>query len=407
MKNIVLSLMLVVAVGCSPSTETVKLFKGDSGTNGTDGTNGTSCGVAPALDSETSLVIGATISCTDGSFATIYNGLVGPQGLTGEQGSQGVQGLQGIQGPQGSAGHSCQAYRSNLFDGVFLSCPGQLPQLISDGRDGSNGRDGTSCSSTRQESQSRVKITCGNNTTYVYDGKDGTNGTNGTNGKNGTSCTAVAASGGANIVCGNNTPVFLANGAQGPAGTPGTPGAAGAAGQPGRDGLNGTNGEDAIQPGVSCNVHDLKSWDGNTSLPQALVNNPVIGTFTLANFSVGDSQASAGFPGMPADLQAKVGYEGYALDCSGFLNVPTTGTYAFDLFSDDGSYLAIEDQVVIQNQGLHAPQSATGSAALYRGPNRINVVYYQGPYSQIALQLKWSGPNTASQVVPASNFTQE
>lgn len=383
MSKCLLVLTMLALVGCSPTTETVQVFKGDPGQNGT------SCSVSSALDSETNLVIGATVSCTDGTFATIYNGLQGPQGV------QGLQGLQGVKGPTGAVGKSCQAYRTNLFDGVFLSCPGQLPQLISDGRDGTNGSNGTSCSSTRQDSQNRVKITCGNNTTYVY---DGSNGTNGTNGKNGTSCTAVPASGGANITCGNNSHVFLTNGAQGPAGTNGTNG---------RDGLNGTNGEDAIQPGVSCNVHNLANYDGNTSLPQALVNNPVIGTFTLPNFSVGDSQASTGFPGMPADLQNQVGYDGYALDCSGYLNVPTTGTYAFSLFSDDGSYLAIEDQVVIENQGLHAPSAKSGSADLYRGPNRINVVYYQGPYSQIALQLNWSGPNTTSQVVPAANFTQE
>lgn len=377
MKKIWISLLLSLTA-CSPSREVVQIYKGDPGT---------SCSVAPELDTETHSQVGARVSCTDGSYAVIYNG---PRGTQGVQGPKGDHGVQGPVGQTGASGASCQAYRSDFFGGVFLACPNQSPVLISDGTDGD------SCSSSRQNSQNRVKITCGETVTYVYDGEDGHNGSNGTNG---TSCSVIPASGGANIKCGNAPSVFLANGATGPAGTQG------AQGQPGRDGLNGQNGEDAVQPGLSCNLHNLASWSGTTSLPEALAANPAVGSFTLANFSVPDSQASGGFPGMPAYLQALVGYDGYALDCSGYLNVPTSGAYTFKLLSDDGSRLLIEDNVIIENQGLHAPATVTGSAQLNRGPNRINVVYYQGPYSQIALELKWSGPNTAEQVAPASAFT--
>lgn len=395
-KYLLLAASMALIVGCSLSKEVVDIYKGDPGKDGT------SCSVAQEMsEGESQMVIGARISCTDGSFSVIYNGQNGSQGIQGIQGNQGVQ---GPVGQTGAAAEACQAYRSILFNGVWLSCPGQFPVLISDGRDGRNGRDGddgASCSSTRDNAHDRVRITCGNTVTYVYDGedgKDGKNGTNGTNGSNGKSCTVTAAPGGANVKCGNDPAVFLANGAPGAAGTNGTNG---------RDGLNGTNGEDAVRPGVTCNVHNLSSWDGNTSLPQTLANNPPVGSFTLANFSVGDSPSSAGFPGMPANLQSAVGLEGYALDCSGYINVPTSGVYNFSLMSDDGSRLLIEDNVIIENQGLHAPATVSANATLNRGFNRINVVYYQGPHTQIALQLKWSGPNTSSQVVPASALTHQ
>lgn len=191
-----------MTIGCGKQTKSITL----------EGKDGTSCSVAPEFDEEYR-AIGAKISCTDGSFTTIYNGEKGDTGLTGQTGSQ------GIQGPQGIAGRSCQAYRSNLFSGVWLTCPNQFPVLISDGEDG---RDGTSCSSTRLDN--KVKIKCGNNTSYVYDGKDGATGQNGSNGKDGTSCTAIATAGGANVTCGNNQPVFLANGAVGPKGSTGLQG---------------------------------------------------------------------------------------------------------------------------------------------------------------------------------------
>lgn len=400
--------LTLFVVSCKESAYFTKGLDGANGADGSDGKNGkdgTSCSVSDEYDGESEARIGARISCTDGSFSLVLNGQNGAQGVQGPQGDQGIQGPVGQTGP---AGASCQAYRSHFFSGVWLSCPHQFPVLISDGKDGKDGKDGEdgqSCSSTRQNSQHRVRITCGQTVTYVYDGQDGQDGEDGKDGKDGKSCTVTPAAGGANVKCGNGSPVFIANGAAGPAGTPGTPGAPGAAGQPGRDGLNGTNGEDAVQPGVSCNLHNLASWDGNTSLPQALANNPAVGSFLLANFSVPDSQASLGFPGMPANLRAIVGDEGYALDCYGYLNVPTSGTYTFKLLSDDGSRLVIEQGIVIQNQGLHAPATVSASLELQRGPNKINVTYYQGPYTQIALQLKWSGPNTAEQVVPASALT--
>ena len=266
----------------------------------------------------------------------------------------------------------------------------------------------------RQSHKKRIKITCGHSVSYVYDGKkgktgnngqNGQNGENGQNGLNGTSCTAFAAPGGANVVCGEST-VFLANGAQGPAGTTGPQG------QPGRDGLNGSvgatgaDGEDAIQPGLLCNVHNLSSTNGDTKLPDALKNSPVVGSFVLANLSVGDSPSANGFPGMPANLRTLVGDTDYALDCSGYLNIKTSGEYTLKLLSDDGARLSIEDSyLLVEDQGLHAPHTVSGTKLLNKGPNKFNIVYFQGPATQIALQLKMSGPNMTEAVVPASDFT--
>ena len=397
MKKLALLFLVLALAACNPGREVVQIYKGK---------DGTSCSVAPEYASEGEGVLGARISCTDGSFSIVYNGSQGAQGVQGPTGSQGIQ---GVQGQAGAAAQACQAYRVGFLNTTFLACPGQFPVPIFDGQDGKNGLDGSSCSSIRQDSQKRVKITCGHSVTYVYDGEDGEDGKDGKDGKpgkDGSSCSVTQAPGGANVKCGNGPSVFLANGAQGPQGVPGIPGATGPAGQPGRDGLNGQDGEDAVQPGLSCNVHDLKSWNGSTSLPQALAANPPVGNFTLANLSVPDSQSSAGFPGMPSWLQNKVGLEGYALDCSGYLNVETTGSHSLSLLSDDGSYLSIEDGYCdLQNQGLHAPSTVSKTCNLNRGQNKINVVYYQGPHTQIALELRWTGPNTSSQVVPASRFT--
>jgi hypothetical protein len=337
--------------------------------------DGSSCSVASeyALNEETmsSSIIGARISCTDGSFSVILNG---------------QDGANGIDGKNGKDGKSCQTYRSFLFDGVWLACPNQLPQLISDGKDG---EDGQGCTSTRQKD--RVKIQCGKSVSYVYDGETGATGA---------SCTATNAPGGANVTCGGST-VFLANGATGPAGS------VGPQGQPGRDGMNGQDGEDAFQSGLSCNVHDLSNWNGVTNILTVLAASAPVGNFVLPNLNVGDSPSANGFPGMPSALQNKVGLTGYALDCNGYLNIKTSGLYNFSMLSDDGVRLVIDNEVIINNPGLHAPTVNTASSIeIQRGQRAFNVIYYQGPHTQIALQLKYSGPNASTSVViPSTEFT--
>lgn len=154
--------------------------------------------------------------------------------------------------------------------------------------------------------------------------------------------------------------------------------------------------------GLVAAVHNLPNWD-NVTLPNLFIGNPTLGTFITQNLNVGDTQATSGFPGMPSSLQSLVGYDGYSLDINGYLEVPTTGDYTFSMMSDDGAILLIDGVAVITDDSLHAPHTATsGTVRLTKGLNFINVIYYQGPLSQIALQLKWQGPNLPQQVIPSS-----
>ncbi len=371
-KTLLIATLIAAFSGCSSETTTEGIV------TAVNGTNGTSCSVAPEFSTGESMEqVGARISCTDGSFVVVLNG---------DQGIQGVPGVPGQNGLDGQDAKACQAYRVP-FIGAFLKCPGQFPVLIADGRDGEDGRDGASCSSERDDKKSRVKITCARghqvvSTSYVYDGQTGPIGATGAAGK---SCTATAVKGGVSVKCGNDAAVFLAHG---------------------EDGNDGQDGKDAITPGLSCNVHNLANWDGVTNILTVLSASAPVGNFTLANLSVGNSQSANGFPGMPASLQNQVGLTGYALDCNGYLNIETSGLYTFSMLSDDGVRLVIDNQVLINNPGLHAPTvNVSNSVELQRGQRSFNVIYYQGPHTQIALELKINGPHTPLQVIPSTKFT--
>lgn len=87
-----------------------------------------------------------------------------------------------------------------------------------------------------------------------------------------------------------------------------------------------------------------------------------------------------GFPGVTNRS------EWFLIDYTDTFTVSEYGSYDFRLHSDDGSYLYIDDKLVIDNDGKHAPASRSGSIALFAGQHRIKVRYAQ-TNDRMALQL--------------------
>jgi hypothetical protein len=84
----------------------------------------------------------------------------------------------------------------------------------------------------------------------------------------------------------------------------------------------------------------------------------------------------------------------YAFLYQGYITIPATGNYTFDLLSDDGSRLYIGNYSytatpVVDNDGLHTSQVRSGSIALNAGVYPIALTYMQGTGSQI-WQVTWS-----------------
>ncbi len=127
MKWFSIVLMTVFLFGCSPHREVVDIINGK---------DGTSCSVSNyelSSDSEeASVVLGAMISCTDGSSAVVFNGHDGANGLDGTDGLNGLDGLDGV------AGASCYVSREANADHVTVTC-GETSVTLYDGADGSSG----------------------------------------------------------------------------------------------------------------------------------------------------------------------------------------------------------------------------------------------------------------------------
>ena len=105
-----------------------------------------------------------------------------------------------------------------------------------------------------------------------------------------------------------------------------------------------------------------------------------------------------GFPGVTKRQ------EWFAIEYTGRFWIQKPGVYRFALTSDDGSKLYIDDQMVVDNDGIHPADTKMGSVDLAGGIHRIRVQYFQGPRLQVALVLQIAGPNEDLRVFSTDEF---
>jgi len=87
----------------------------------------------------------------------------------------------------------------------------------------------------------------------------------------------------------------------------------------------------------------------------------------------------------------------------GYLEINTPGIYTFKLTSDDGSWLYIDDILVIDNGGNHATKSVAGTATLEHGKHKIMIKYFDAGGGAV-LSLLWIPPNGKESKIPVTNL---
>ena len=89
------------------------------------------------------------------------------------------------------------------------------------------------------------------------------------------------------------------------------------------------------------------------------------------------------------------------------INVPTAGEYTFRLRSDDGSELLIDNNLVIDHDGLHGASDKDGAVTLTAGRHALRVNYVEAGGDQ-ELRLSWRKPgDSAFSIVPTSVLDAE
>jgi DNA-binding beta-propeller fold protein YncE/4-amino-4-deoxy-L-arabinose transferase-like glycosyltransferase len=90
----------------------------------------------------------------------------------------------------------------------------------------------------------------------------------------------------------------------------------------------------------------------------------------------------------------------YSIDWHGKLYAPEDGTYRLGTLSDDGSYVYVDGQLVVDNGGIHGAIYREGSIDLGRGYHDIQVKYYES-FGGKAMVLYWTRPGRGREEIPS------
>ena len=111
------------------------------------------------------------------------------------------------------------------------------------------------------------------------------------------------------------------------------------------------------------------------------------------------------------DLNLKSRNDLFAFIWEGYLRIPASGNYTFELASDDGSKLYLNSsysnnaQALIDNNYLHSDQARTATLYLAAGLYPFAVTYFEKTGLE-NLNLYWTGPGISRQSIPDAAFSR-
>ena len=153
--------------------------------------------------------------------------------------------------------------------------------------------------------------------------------------------------------------------------------------------------KDRIDNGLEGKIYALS--DDTRKLPDFDTMSS-LGTIYTKELNVPDRSWTTGFPGVTDR------FEWFGIEYRGIFTVKRAGRYTFTLLSDDGSKLFIDDSLVIDNDGVHGQVEKNNVFDLDASTHKIKIQYFQGPRTQIALQLFAKLDNETQEIFPGNNF---
>lgn len=88
----------------------------------------------------------------------------------------------------------------------------------------------------------------------------------------------------------------------------------------------------------------------------------------------------------------------------GFIDIDTADTYTFVLLSDDGSWLYINDALIIDNGGSHMVREKSGSVFLEKGKHKIKIKYFDEKGGAV-FRLLWKNSDGSVVKIPVERFS--
>ena len=176
-------------------------------------------------------------------------------------------------------------------------------------------------------------------------------------------------------------------------------------------------GDDSDGDGLSNDLEYRLGTDPHFSEPDPRRARP--GLFADFRITGGDLQAMPDFGALEPFAEAvatTVAYsdgawpaavesrgDGFACRLSGYVRIPSDGTYTFFVASDDGAELFVDGARVTSDPAPHSARETFGVAVLSAGWRPIEILYYENKVDAV-LSLSWSGPGFGKESVPADSL---
>ncbi|MBP9997733.1 MAG: chitobiase/beta-hexosaminidase C-terminal domain-containing protein, partial [Bacteroidales bacterium] len=100
------------------------------------------------------------------------------------------------------------------------------------------------------------------------------------------------------------------------------------------------------------------------------------GEFSLCSQIASGRLCSRGSMAYPS-IKDAADQDHFAYIFEGFVRIPHKGVWEFAIISDDGSMMYLDGQVVVDNDGSHAADLATGRIALDEGWHQLRILYFE------------------------------
>jgi predicted alpha-1,2-mannosidase len=124
------------------------------------------------------------------------------------------------------------------------------------------------------------------------------------------------------------------------------------------------------------------------------------GTYRMVNDFSKESPVKTGFISNYT-IEPREREQYFAFDYEGYIKIPEDGIYTFYLTTNDGGRLFIDNNILINNDGLHPLTEIYKPVALKAGLHPIDVKYFQEGGTN-GLVVSWQGPGFKKEQIPAS-----
>jgi predicted alpha-1,2-mannosidase len=123
------------------------------------------------------------------------------------------------------------------------------------------------------------------------------------------------------------------------------------------------------------------------------------GTYRMVNDFLIDKPVKAGIINT-FSIGPKEREQYFGFDFEGYIKIPDDGLYTFYLTTNDGGRFYIDNNLLINNDGLHPMTEIYKPVAMKAGLHSVSVKYFQEGGTN-GLIVSWQGPGIEKEVIPA------